>query len=621
MWYLVATARRSDAAMKVQVTRTKTAETFYVAKTYRDRETGRSTSKIVRRLGTRSELERMLPPGTDVMGWAREEARRMTLEERELTRRVTVSYDPTRQMALGERHAFNCGYLFLQSIYSALGLPQICRDIASRSRADYDLDAVLSRLVYGRILEPSSKRATYEFSQKLLEQPAFDAHQVYRALSVLAGSSEEIQRRAFEGSRALVKRHCQTLFYDCTNYYFEITEEDGFRRYGPSKEHRPNPIVGMGLMMDRDGLPVAFDLYPGNESEQPTLIPLEERLEGEFGLSKFIVCTDAGLSSAANRAHNSRGSLQFVTTVSLRGQRKEVRDWARDPSGWLCAGEAGTFDLDQVRKAADDPLTPERTRRALFPKTFYKTMWTSLKDPATGEELGQNLIVTFSLRYRAYQASIRKAQVERARKACEDGTAKRHRKGPKDPMRFVASTSVTGEGEVAERCILSVDEGKVEEEASWDGLYGLATSLDDEDVLGIVKVASGRWEVEECFRIMKGEFRARPVFLSRRDRIEAHFLTCFLALLVYRILERRLGGRWTCPEIVDTLRGMQMEEVRGEGYRPLYVRTELTDALHEAFGFRTDFEIVPQGQMRKILRKTRQKASVATKKRAGGDSE
>lgn len=606
--------------MKVQVTRTKTAETFYIAKTYRDRETGKPTSKIARRLGTRSELEEMLPPGTDVMGWAKEEAKRMTLEERELTRKVTVSYDPTRQIGAGARHTFNCGYLFLQDIYSALGLPEICRDIASRSKADYDLDSVLSRLVYGRILEPSSKRATHEFSQELMEGPAFDSHHIYRALSVLAENSGLIQRRAFERSKALARRRCQTLFYDCTNHCFEITEEDGFRRYGPSKEHRPNPIVGMGLMMDKDGLPVAFDLYPGNESEQPTLIPLEERLEGEFGLSKLVVCTDAGLSSAANRAHNSRGSLQFVTTVSLRGQRKEVRDWVRGPKGWSCAGEAGTFDLDQVRKAADDPLTPEKTRRALFARTFYKTMWTSLKDPATGEELGQNLIVTFSLRYRAYQSSIRKAQVERARRACEDGTAKRHRKGPKDPMRFVSSTPVTEEGEVAEERILSVDDGKVEEEASWDGLYGLATSLDDEDVLGIVKVAAGRWQVEECFRIMKGEFRARPVFLSRRDRIEAHFLTCFLALLIYRILEKRLGCLWTCPEIADTLRNMRMEEAKGEGYRPLYVRTEITDALHEAFGFRTDFEIVPQSQMRRILKKTHQKASITTRKRASRDS-
>lgn len=607
-------------SMKVQVTRTKSSETYYVAKTYRDRETGRSTSKIVRRLGTRAELERELPAGTDVMAWARDEARRMTEEERGLTRRVTVSYDPTRQMEPGARHAFNCGYLFLQDIYSKLGLAEICRDIQARGKAGYDLDAILSRLVYGRILEPSSKRATFEFSRELIERPAFEAHQVYRALGVLAESSEEIQRRVFESSRGLVRRRCRTLYYDCTNYYFEITEEDGFRRYGPSKEHRPNPIVGMGLMMDGDGLPVAFDLYPGNESEQPTLVPLEERLEGDFKLSRFIVCTDAGLSSTANRAHNSRGELQFVTTISLKGQRREVRDWARDPGGWSCAGEAGTFDLGQVRKAADDPLTPERTRQALLSKTFYKTMWTSLRDPATGEELGQNLIVTFSLRYRAYQRSVREAQVERARRACEDGTAKRRRKGPKDPMRFVSSASVTAEGEVAERTVLSVDQARVDEEASWDGLYGLATSLDDEDVPGIVRVASGRWEVEECFRIMKGEFRARPVYLSRRDRIEAHFLTCFLALLVYRILERRLGNRYTCPEIVDALRGMRMEEVKGEGWRPLYVRTELTDALHEAFGFRTDFEIVPQGQMRKILKKTHQKASVATKKEGGGDS-
>lgn len=606
--------------MKVLVSKSKSAETIYVAKTFRDPDTRRSTSKVVERLGTRAELEERLGPGADVMAWARERAREMTEAEREMARSVTVTYDPTKVVEAGSRPTRNCGYLFLKAIYHQLGLAEACGAASAGRRFAFDLDGILSRLVWCRVIEPGSKRATCEFAHELMEPPSFSEHQVYRALTVLAQGSEAIQAAAFRASQALGRRKTSTMYYDCTNYYFEIAEEDGFRMYGPSKEHRPSPIVGMGLMMDAEGLPVAFDMYPGNQSEQPTLAPIEDRIEADMGVTRFVVCTDAGLASAANRARNSRGELQFVTTVPLRGQKADVKAWARDPKGWSAAGQAGEFDLAEVRSRADDPACPRDVRRRLYRTTFYKSMWASLVDPDTGEELGQTLIATYSLKYRDYQRSIREQQLERARRACADGTARRHGKGPKDPMRFVTQTSVTGEGEVAETTVWSVDESKVAEEASWDGLYGLATSLDDgdgQDVPGIVGVASGRWEVEECFRIMKDEFEARPAFLSREDRIRAHFLTCFLALLSYRILERMLGGRFTCAETVAKLREMRMERVRGEGWRPMYVRDELTDALHEAFGFRTDYEIVPDRMMKKIFKATESKVPITTKREAG----
>lgn len=607
--------------MKLVVSRTRSNETLYVVKGYRDPDTGRSTSKVVRRLGTRAELEESLPAGTDVIAWARALAREMTAEEEAMTRRVTVTYDPQRLIGAGERTGRNVGYLFLKAVYHQLDLDGACEAVARARRFDFDLGEILSRLVWCRVIEPASKRATCEFARELAEPCSFEGHQVYRALSVLAESSEAIQAHAFRASQALGRRRTGTMYYDCTNYYFEIADEDGFRMFGPSKEHRPSPIVGMGLMMDAEGLPVAFDTYPGNQSEQPTLGPIEDRIGSDMGVTRFVVVTDAGLASAANRARNSRGELQFVTTVSLRAQKREIRDWARDPGGWSASGQSGEFDLREVQAAADDPRCPPETRRRLYGTTFHKTTWASLVDPDTHEELGQTLIATFSLKYRDYQRGIRGRQVERAERACADGSARRHRKGNKDPMRFVTSTSVTGEGEVAETTVFSVDEAKVAEEASWDGLYGLATSLDDEDVAGIVKVASGRWEVEECFRIMKTEFEARPVYLSRRDRIEAHFLTCFLALLVYRIVERTLGGRFTCPEIVSKLREMRMERIPGEGWRPLYVRDELTDALHEAFGFRTDYEIVPEKMMKGIFRKTASGVPITTKKEVGDTNE
>ena len=497
-------------------------------------------------------------------------------------------------------------YLFLQDAYCSLGLPAECARIAAGRRFAYDLDAVLSRLVYGRVLEPGSKRATCEFARELVEPPGFEPHHVYRALEVLAAESEAIQAALYRASEARSHRRTGVLYYDCTNFFFEIEAEDGFRMYGHSKQHQPLPLVQMGMLMDADGMPLAFDVQPGNESEQGTLTPLEEKVMADFGISRFVVCTDAGLSSTANREFNSRGDRHFVTTQSLKGLKKRLREWALAADGWRVAGSDELFDIGEVQALADDPEADEAARKALRSATFYKVRRVKEKD-ADGEWFEQNLISTFSIRYRDYRRAVRQGQLDRAARAIADGRAKRHRKGANDPMRFAKRTSVTDAGEVAATDVWEIDGEKVAEEAAYDGFYGLATSLDADDVPGILKVAAGRWEIEECFRIMKDEMEARPVYLSREDRIRAHFLTCFVALLVFRVVERRLGGAFTCPQIIDALRSMEMERVRGEGWRPLYTRTEVTDALHEAFGFRTDYEIVPEASMREIVRKTRRR--------------
>jgi len=592
--------------VKVQVSRSKNACSYYITKGFRDPRTGKPTTKVVERLGNEEAIRAKIGPDADIMEWCRARADELEGQERARTRKVTVAYDPTALIAPGERRAFNCGYLFLQDAYCSLGLPAECARIAAGRRFAYDLDAVLSRLVYGRVLEPGSKRATCEFARELVEPPGFEPHHVYRALEVLAAESEAIQAALYRASEAQSHRRTGVLYYDCTNFFFEIEAEDGFRMYGHSKQHQPLPLVQMGMLMDADGMPLAFDVQPGNESEQGTLTPLEEKVMADFGISKFVVCTDAGLSSTANREFNSRGDRHFVTTQSLKGLKKRLREWALAADGWRVAGSDELFDIGEVQALADDPEADGAARKALRSATFYKVRRVKEKD-ADGEWFEQNLISTFSIRYRDYRRAVRQGQLDRAARAIADGRAKRHRKGANDPMRIAERTSVTDAGEVAATDVWEIDEEKVAEEAAYDGFYGLATSLDADDVPGILKVAAGRWEIEECFRIMKDEMEARPVYLSREDRIRAHFLTCFVALLVFRVVERRLGGAFTCPQIVDALRSMEMERVRGEGWRPLYTRTEVTDALHEAFGFRTDYEIVPEASMREIVRKTKRR--------------
>lgn len=590
--------------MKVQVSKSKNACSYYITKGFRDPATGKSTTKVVEKLGSEKTIRAKIGPDADIMAWCRLRADELERQEAARTRKVSVTYDPASLITADTRSTFNCGYLFLQDVYSSLGLAKVCARIAEKHRFSYDINAILSRLVYGRIIEPVSKRATYELACTFIEKPGFEPHQIYRALSILKEESEAIQAALYRASAKQNRRHTGILYYDCTNFFFEIEQEDDFRKYGLSKQHQPLPLVQMGMFMDADGMPLAFDMTPGNTSEQGTLTPLEKRVMKDFGLSRFVVCTDAGLSSRTNREFNSQGKRHFITTQSIKKLKGHLRDWALSPTGWLTFGSDEVFNLDDVCACADKLSCDDAAYKALLSKTFYKTRRIKEKG-SDGRWFEQNLITTFSLKYRTYCQSIRQGQLDRAARAIDEGRAFCHRKGPNDPMRFAKRTSITSEGELAECDIWEIDADKVEKETAYDGFYGLATSLDVDDIAGILKVAAGRWEIEECFRIMKDEMRARPAFMSREDRIRAHFLTCFLALLIYRIVEKRLEGKFTCPQIIDTLRSMEMEHVYGEGWRPLYVRTELTDALHEAFGFRTDYEIIPESEMRNIIRKTK----------------
>ena len=591
--------------MRVKVTKSKNAESFYIIKSFRDKATGKSTSKAIEKLGTRKELEERLGSDADIEAWARERARELTRAEKERTRCVVERLDPGARLEKGVRKVYGGGYLFLQKIYHELSLDKTCAEISSRHNFSYDLNAVLSRLVYGRVLEPASKASTCQFANHLIEGAGFEGHQVYRALGVLAQESDFIQAALYEASAKAVGRKTKILFYDCTNFFFEIEQEDDFRKFGPSKQHQPSPLVQMGLFMDADGMPLAFCMGPGSQNEQATLIPLEKRIMADFSLAKFVVCTDAGLSSTANRMFNSAAERQFITTQSVKTLKSHLKEWALDTKGWHASGTEATFDLDELEALLESEDTDETTRQALMGRVFYKERMVKEKAKGEAEPFEQRLIVTFSFKYRAYARRIRQGQIDRAARDIERGAAAVGKKRQNDYKRFISQASITEEGEVASEVALTLDTARIAEEERYDGFYGLATSLDGEDIEGILKVNSRRWEIEECFRIMKTEFKARPVYLSRKDRIRAHFLTCFIALLVFRILEKRLGEKYTCAQIIDGLRQMDFKEVRGEGYEPLYERTDFTDDVHETFGFRTDYEIVTNRAMKEIIRKTK----------------
>ena len=587
--------------MRLGWTKTKYSVSYYVQKTiYVD---GKNKSLVVRRLGSEKYIRETYGVA-DPKAWAKEQVRLMNEAEKEDSAKFNIELRAGTDLPLDTQHCFNGGYLFLQQVYYELGLDRICAMIRTRHGFSYNLNSILSRLVYTRILYPASKLSSYKDSGRFIEQPDFELHQIYRALSVLAEESDYIQARLFRNTMAIQERRTEVIYYDCTNFYFEIEEAEDDKQFGVSKENRPLPIVEMGLFMDRDGIPLAFCINPGNESEQLSLIPLEKKLMEKFDMSRFIVCTDAGLSSNTNRYFNSYGKADatrdFITTQSVKKLKAHLKKWALAPEGWRLSGSDGrtTYNINELDEAE------------CLDRIYYKSRWIKEKVEAVIDgqsrkvELEQQLIVTYSIKYRNYLRSIRNRQVERARKAVAAGAKAVERKRQNDPKRFIKVNHATKDGDVAEQAACYIDEDAIAKEEQYDGFYAVCTSLEDEPE-PIIKVNQRRWEIEECFRIMKSEFQARPVYLKLQDRIIAHFITCFISLIVYRYLERKLDNRYTVGQIIDTLQEMNFLKYEGKGYQPTYTRTELTDALHEAFGFCTSREIVPVKKMKKICADTK----------------
>ena len=568
--------------MKVCISKSKNTTIYYLSKSVRIGS--RTTTKTVEKIGTYDEIKEKCGD-MEPLEWAKKYAAKRSAEEKAAKQDVIMKCSSSMLIDKNVRRSCNAGYLFLLDIYYSLGIDKICAEISEKYKFEYDLNEILSLLVCSRIIAPGSKRSSLEEANGFVEQPKCSLHQIYRALEVIAKENDFFQSQLYKNSQSITERRKDVLYYDCTNYYFEIEDEDDFRKYGVSKEHRPNPIVQMGLFIDSDGIPLSFSVFDGNFSEQPSMTPLEKKILQDFDTSDFVVCTDSGLSSIANRRFNSIQGRGFVTAQSIRKLKGFLQDFCLGDDGWYLPGSNRRYKLSELDEEKD------------CDRVFYKDRWINEND------LEQHLIVTYSIKYRNYQRAVRGRQIVRAEKLAENPSSL-SRKKENDPKRFVMQEHCTTDGEAAEKTITSLDQNRIDNEMKYDGFYAVCTNLED-DVSDIIRINQKRWEIEECFRIMKTEFKARPVYLSRRDRITAHFTTCFTALVIYRMLEKKLENRFTCEEIIGTLRDMNMLIAPGEGYIPTYTRTDLTDALHGAFGFRTDYQITSQKNMRKILNQTR----------------
>ena len=569
--------------MRLKINKSKNAVNYYAIVDTKTKEGKRST-KIYKRLGNEQEILK-ISNGLSAHEWAEKEVAKLKKAYEEKSLKIIAEFSQSDLIKKDVQTSFNGGYLFLQDIYYSLGLNKICKEISDKYRIKYDLNSVLSNLIYTRIIEPSSKLSAFETAKTFLEQPNFELQNIYRALEIIANETENIEAQVYKNSLKVVKRNTKILYYDCTNYFFEIEQAEGIKQYGKSKENRPLPIVQMGLFMDGDGFPLAFVINSGNTNEQITLKPLEKQIIKDFELSKFVVCTDAGLASIDNRLFNNIQNRSFIVTQSLKKIKGHLRDWALSKEGWHKLNSKKEINLNNI----DNSSTND--------EIYYKERWINENN------LSQRLIISYSPKYAAYQRKVRNNQIERAKNLINNPSSI-SKSRQNDPSRFVNSSFVTTDGEIADKRVLTLNQAAIHNEELFDGFYAVCTTLAD-DISEIIKVNKRRWEIEESFRILKTDFKARPVYLKREDRIKAHFTTCFLSLLIYRILEHKLKEEYSSNDIINTLRNMNFLKKEGCGYIPTFKRTNLTDSLHEQFEFRTDTEIVPENVMRKIFKKTK----------------
>ena len=529
--------------------------------------------------------------------------------------KVIIEKYSNRIIPKNKINKFNVGYLFLKDIYYSLKLDKIIKYITEKYKFEFDLDEVLCNLILSRIIYPSSKLKTYELSKNFIETPKYNLENLYRGLTYLNSDLDYIQKQLYNNSKSVIDRNTKIMYFDCTNYYFDINEETELQKYGHGKDGKAKPLVGMGLFMDGNGLPIAMNIFPGSDSETKQLIPLQKQIANDFDLEdkKTIICTDAAMCTDEIKQFNIKDGRSFVITQSIKKLKQIYKDEIFKDDNWRIVG-----DLTHIYKLSDI-LNDEEKSTIHYETVFYKIVQTETA------HVVQDLIVTFQIKYRDYLRNVRNGQIERAKKkisSTNKGDKIKLSNNPNDYRRLIKedievieskkksnnekNSNSLNESSKKEKYSYSysIDEDIIKEEEKYDGYYGITTNLNG-DISEILAISKNRWEIEESFRILKTDFDSGTIHLSREDRIKAHFLTCFISLLIYRILENKLDYKYTHNQIIEKLREMEVYEEKGSGYSPAYVRTDLTDDLHEIFGFRTDYEIISYKDFEKIFRQVK----------------
>ena len=611
--------------MKLNYDKKSKDPTYFIQKGYRVGT--KVTTKNVFRIGKHSEL---LKKTEDPLEYAKKIVAEYNEKEKNnnrITMEVNIDFSERLKLTddlVSKSLRKNIGYFYLQAVYQRLGIREFLKKACEKKKITYDPDEVMRFLTFARILEPDSKLGTYDHFDRFYEEPSFGYEHILRMMDILAENYDGYLTSLYKNSLSIVKRNTSVCYYDCTNYYFETESQDpdyvdpitkeiirGFRKYGPSKEHRPNPLVEMGLFMDADGIPISMCVVPGSDSEQTTAIPLEEKLIKALGRSKLIYVADAGLGSLNIRNFNTIGGRAFIVTQSI----KKLSDTLKEAVFNDCDYRLLSSDK---RASVEDMKSFDREKeenRALYNDCVYKIIEADhafdlglyetvvLKNGKTAKKkskavLQQKLIVTFSRKMMEYQRFIRNRQIERAKEMLSNLDPETYKKGPNDVTRFIKRANKDS----ADRYELDLE--RIEEEAKYDGYYAIATNLDD-PAGDILRISSQRYKIEDCFRVMKTNFSARPVYHHKKERIISHFLICYTALLIYRLLEKQLDDRkmhFTTENIIETLKNMEVTNLEDMCYASLYQRSKVSDALEEIYKLDLDRKYYQPKELSKKIR-------------------
>lgn len=612
------------ASMKLYYDKRLKDPTYYIQQGFRNGK--KTTTKNIKRLGKHSEL---LLITDDPLEYAKNEVKKMNEEYRSGRSEFIVTMDfneriPSTDSPCSNSTSLNIGYLYLKDIYAKLNLSDFFKSVSSDRKITYDCNKICQFLTYARILDPASKYGTYDKLDTYYEKPQVEYQHMIRFLDILDRNSDKYLKHLFDNSENIVKRDTSVMYYDCTNYFFETEKPDeeivdevtgeiilGLRQFGISKENKTSPIVEMGLIMDSRGIPISMCIHPGNTNEQLTAVPLEKEVIRMTGNKKFIYCADAGLGSYNIRKFNDMGGRAYIVTQSVKKLGQEIKDIVFNDSNYRLLSNDDAITLKEMRtfnkKDANNlslyndfayKVIPANTAMdtGLYEEKVYKNGRTK-KVKAKGT-LHQYIIVTFSRKMMEYQRTIRERQLERAKKLLRLKDPEKIKKGPNDIRRFLKNTS-------SDTANYVLDMDKIHEEEKYDGFYAVATNLDD-SAKDILAVAQNRYKIEDCFRIMKTNFDARPVFLRKPERIRAHFLICYTALLIYRLMECKLDDNLThvtTSNLIKTLRNMNVVNMDDMYYKSIYSGSQALDALERCFELQLNRKYYRPSDLNKIVKK------------------
>lgn len=612
------------ASMKLYYDKRLKDPTYYIQQGFRNGK--KTTTKNIKRLGKHSEL---LLITDNPLEYAKNEVKKMNEEYRSGRSEFIVTMDfneriPSTDSPCSNSTSLNIGYLYLKDIYAKLNLSDFFKSVSSDRKITYDCNKICQFLTYARILDPASKYGTYDKLDTYYEKPQVEYQHMIRFLDILDRNSDHYLKHLFDNSENIVKRDTSVMYYDCTNYFFETEKPDeeivdevtgeiilGLRQFGISKENKTSPIVEMGLIMDSRGIPISMCIHPGNTNEQLTAVPLEKEVIKMTGNKKFIYCADAGLGSYNIRKFNDMGGRAYIVTQSVKKLGQEIKDIVFNDSNYRLLSNDDAITLKEMRtfnkKDANNlslyndfayKVIPANTAMdtGLYEEKVYKNGRTK-KVKAKGT-LHQYIIVTFSRKMMEYQRTIRERQLERAKKLLRLKDPEKIKKGPNDIRRFLKNTS-------SDTANYVLDMDKIHEEEKYDGFYAVATNLDD-SAKDILAVAQNRYKIEDCFRIMKTNFDARPVFLRKPERIRAHFLICYTALLIYRLMECKLDDNLThvtTSNLIKTLRNMNVVNMDDMYYKSIYSGSQALDALERCFELQLNRKYYRPSDLNKIVKK------------------